>query len=212
MEKKTNKIHIFKDGKQINIIGGLGFEKNNFSKLADITLSPDGNLLALDSFQKTIKKFDSTGKWIAELSLENISEPTLFDISIDETLYVFDNNSDEIYIASSFDESSLYSFGKFYLTNPTKLILDKNNLIVSDGNKTLIFDTFGQFVDELNGNFQFDRFQMYELKENFIEHKKSGKKFAISPNLWKDFMVQDNYCFLISDNEVWIFSIIYEKL
>jgi len=212
MEKETNKIHIFKYGKQINIIGGLGFEKNNFSKLTDITLSPDGSLLALDSFQKTIKKFDSTGKWIAELSLENISEPTLFDISIDETMYVFDDNSCEIFISNDFNENNLYSFGKFYLTNPYQLILAKNNLIILDENKTLIFDTFGQFVEELNGNFQFDRFQKYELKKYFIEHQESGKKFAISPNPWRGFMIQNNYCFLLSDNEVWIFSFAYEKL
>ena len=211
MEKETNKIHIFRDGKQINIIGGLGFEKNNFSKLADITLSPDGSLLALDSFQKTIKKFDSTGKWIAELSLENISEPTLFDISIDETLYIFDDNSCEIFLSKNFNENNLYSFGKFSLTNPSQLILAKNNLIILDENKTLIFDTFGQFVEELDGNFQFDRFQKYELKKYFIEHQESGKKFAISPNSWNVFMIQNNYCFLLSDNEVWIFSFAYEK-
>ncbi len=212
MEKETNKIHFFKDGKQINIIGGLGFEKNNFSKLADITLSPDGSLLALDSFQKTIKKFDSTGKWIAELSLENISEPTLFDISIDETLYVFDDNTCEIFVSNDFNKNNLYSFGKFYLSNPSQLILAKNNLIILDENKTLIFDTFGQFVNELNGNFQFDRFQKYELKKYFIEHQESGKKFAISPNPWTGFMIQNNYCFLLFDNEVWIFSFVYEKL
>jgi len=191
MEKETNKIHIFKDGKQINIIGGLGFEKSNFSKLADITLSPDGSLL---------------------VSLENISEPTLFDISIDETLYVFDDNSSEIFISNNFIENNLYSFGKFYLTNPSQLILAKNGLIILDENKTLIFDTFGQFIEELNGNFQFDRLQKYELKKYFVEHQESGKKFAISSNPWKVFMIQNNYCFLLSDNEVWIFSFVYEKL
>ncbi len=52
LEENTNYIHIYRNGKKINTIGGLGFENTNFNDLSDITISPDGKLLVLDSFQK----------------------------------------------------------------------------------------------------------------------------------------------------------------
>ena len=39
-EKETDIIHIYKNGKKVNTIGGLGFTSSSFNKLADITLSP----------------------------------------------------------------------------------------------------------------------------------------------------------------------------
>ena len=62
LQKNSNQIYIFRDGAQINIIGGIGSEAAKFNQLCDIALSPDGKLLALDSFQKKIKKFDKDGK------------------------------------------------------------------------------------------------------------------------------------------------------
>ena len=211
-EKNLNNIHIFKYGKRINTIGGLGFENTNFHKLSDITLAPDGKLLALDSFQKKIKKIDVDGQWITDLNLDLFSKPTLFDISTEETFYIYDDNRKEIVITKTFHEDDFYSFGKFQLIQPEKLVLTKNSLVIYDTacDKTFVYDKLGQFRKELNGYIQFDKNQEYKLETHYLLHYSSGQKFAISTNTWNDFFIERNYVMLLSDNEVWIAEFTYE--
>ena len=212
LEKEANIIHIYKNGKKINTIGGLGFTSTSFNKLADITLSPDGNLLALDSFQKKIKKFDIDGKLIAELKLNDFIEPVLLAVAIDETYYIYDNAFKEIIITRTFDQSDWYTFGKFQLSDPSKISLGKNEITIYDKlkNSTIIFGILGQFQNEIDGNIQIEKQQQYVLKEYFIYHPKSESKFAISTNKWNDFIIEDNVI-LLSDNEIWIGKLTYSE-
>ena len=212
LEKEADIIHIYKNGKEINSIGGLGFTSSSFNKLADITLSPDGNLFALDSFQKKIKKFDINGKLIAELNLNSFIEPALFAVTVDETYYIYDNAFKEIIITSTFDESDWYTFGKFQLSDPSKINLGKNEITVYDKQKntTIIFGILGQFQNEFDGNIQIEKQQQFVLKDFFIHHPKSDIKFAISTNKWNDFSIKDNVI-LLSDNEIWIGKLTYSE-
>lgn len=211
LDGKDNKIHFFRDGKMVNSVGGMGFEKQNFTRLTDIALSPDDKLLALDSFEKTIKKFDKDGNLITEFVVENLNKPKLFDISIDENFYIYDENINEILSTRFFSESDDYFFGKFELNNPQKIVLIKNELLVyNDDNTTLIYDTFGQLIAEKSGNIQRDNFADYVLQKYFIEHIKSGKKFAISPNPWLGFDIKNGYVVLYTANEIVIGKFVYE--
>jgi len=209
---ENNNIHIFRSGKQINTIGGLGFDHSNFNKLADITIAPDGNLLALDSFQKKIKKFDKDGKWITEFELVDFVEPTLFEITSDETFYIYDDNRKEVVTTRTFEENDFYSFGKFQLTKPRSLNLEKGVVVVYDlaEDKTIMFDRLGQFEEELEGKVQFDRQQKYKLEKFYFQHLTSSKKFAVSPYQWLDFFLDDGFLILLSKNEIWISTIEYE--
>ena len=211
-EKETDIIHIYKNGKKVNTIGGLGFTSSSFNKLADITLSPDGNLLALDSFQKNIKKFDTEGKLIAKLNLSNFIEPALLSVAIDETYYIYDNSSKEIVITRTFDQSDWYTFGKFQLSNPSKMNLGKSEITAYDEQKksTIIFGILGRFQNEIGGNVQIEKQQQYILKDFYFYHPKSDSKFAISTNKWFDFSIKDNVI-LLSDNEIWIGKLIYSE-
>ena len=212
LEREADIIHIYKNGKKINSIGGLGFTSSSFNKLSDFTLSPDGNLLALDSFQKKIKKFDIDGKLIAELNLSSFIEPALFAVAVDETYYIYDNASKEIIITRTFNESDWYTFGKFQLSDPSKISLRKNEITVYDEQKntTLIFGILGQFQNEIDGNIQIEKQQQYILKDYFIYHPRSDSKFAISTNKWNDFLIEDNVI-LLSDNEIWIGKLTYTE-
>jgi len=213
LEKEADIIHIYKNGKEINIIGGLGFTASSFNKLADITLSPDGNLLVLDSFQKKIKKFDIEGKLIAEINLNDFIEPALFAVAIDETYYIYDNASKEIVISRTLNHSDWYTFGKFQLNDPSKIILGKNEITIYDeqNNSTMIFGILGRFRNEMKGNIQIEKQQQYILKNHFIYHPESDSKFAISTNKWNDFSIKDNVV-LLSDNEIWIGKLTYNEL
>jgi len=210
LEEETGIIHIYRDGKQVNTIGGLGYTTSNFNKLEDITLSPDDNLLALDSFQKKIKKFDINGKLITEFNLNGFIEPTLFAVAVDETYYIYDNAAKEIIITRAFDDSDWFTFGKFQLSRPTKITLERNQILVYDKleNSTIIFGLLGQFFNETNGNIQIDKQQQYILSDYYFIHSKSKNKFAISINQWNDFSINGNVI-LISDNEIWIGKLNY---
>lgn len=212
-ENEADIIHIYSNGNKINTIGGLGFNAQSFNKLADITLAPDGNLLALDSFQKKIKKFDINGKLIVEINLNDFVEPALFTVAIDETYYIFDNASKEIVITRTLDRSNWYAFGKFQFETPTKMSLGKNEITVYDDKQhsTLIFGVLGRFQNKVSGNIQIEKQQQYILKDHFIYHPKSEGKFAISANKWNDFSIKDSVI-LISNNEIWIGKITYSKL
>ncbi|MBC8384349.1 MAG: hypothetical protein H8E57_02385 [Candidatus Cloacimonetes bacterium] len=210
-EDNSNIIHLFRDGKEINKIGNLGFEKNNFSKLSDITISPDGNLLALDSFQKKIKKFDQDGKWITEFELTNLSEPTLLDIAFDETFYIFDNDLKEILITREFEQNRNYTFGKFQFSDPTYISIQKDHISIFDGGKTFVYNSLGQLENELNGNIQFFFNNKIELDKYFLKIEHSDQKFAVSTNEWNSFLIKGNYCILFSDKEIRIAEFVYER-
>ncbi len=210
-EKDTNFIHIFKDGRQINKIGGIGFEKQQFNQLSDIALAPDGNLYTLDSASLKITKFDIEGKWIAKIDLNNFSEPTLFDVTINDQFYIYDSNKNEIFIFDPLKKNSDYSFGKFQLSKPTNLKVSKNQIIINNSHKnhTLIYDTLGKFISKSNEYVQSQRGIKFILKNNYFVISDNKIKFAISAKPWLRFYMQRNYCLLISNNEIWIAALRY---
>jgi len=210
--EENSEINIFKEEKKINTIGGIGFEQINFSNLSDITLAPDGSLLALDSFEKTIKKFDSEGKFITRIELTDFSQPTLFTIGSDETFYIYDSDRNEISNFARLNEYDTFSFGRFQLTKPAKLQLSGNSLIVNERAPeiTFVFNTFGQLEQELSGNYQVERNQKYLLMPNYILHENSGKKFAVSISKWHFFSQSDGYTILASNNKILVGKFTYE--
>ncbi len=214
MEPKTNLIHIYRNGEHFNTVGGLGFSENNFSRLSDITVSPHGRLLALDSFQKQIKKFDSNGMWIENYSIRQLNEPVLFDVSHDGMVFVFDRTSNEIVIFDEQIENVVFQFGKFMFRDPFQLTCTFSHVTVNDGgsNKSFIFDNYGRFIVELNGFWQIDRFSnKYRLEVNKIIHPVTNRDFLLSHSPWQSFFVKSGYLALIREGEIRISEIIYER-
>ncbi|HPR17665.1 MAG TPA: hypothetical protein PLD62_05415 [Candidatus Cloacimonadota bacterium] len=211
-QKDSNLIHIFQNGIKINSIGGMGTGQTNFNNLSDIALAPDGSLLALDSFARKIKKFDTQGGFIAQFSLNNFDEPLLFDIALDETFYIYDNRSREIVATSLYGQQEYYRFGNFQLKTPSNLILSGNNLVVNDrtNDQTLVFDSLGQFLFSRNGYFQFQNGQWFLLQPYFLESEKSAAHFCQSLEKWDSFILQNGFCVVQSPQKVLIGKIQYE--
>ncbi|MBN1327184.1 MAG: hypothetical protein JW996_04475 [Candidatus Cloacimonetes bacterium] len=214
LDPNNSKIHIYHEGKKINVIGGLGFSQGNFSRIADIALTPDGKLLVLDSFEKKISRFDRDGKMTAEFDLTDLPEPVLLDLTIDEKFYFYDRNYQEVIFRQQLNDDNYYEFGKFQIRSPDQLTVTRNYVILysRDEDCSFVFDRFGQFISEDKGYVQYDRKVRYDLAGNYITSGSGAEKFALSPERWTNFMIREGYCTIISDREIQVLEIIYENI
>src|SRR5690554_3760998 len=230
MEPESNLIHIFQNGVRINTIGGLGFGESNFNRLSDITVSPHGRLLALDSFQKVIKKFDGNGMWLENYPVTQLNEPLLFDVAHDGTVFIYDRTSNEIVIYDEKIEEITYRFGKFLLRDPILLSSTFTHVTVYNrgSNKSFIFDTYGRLTDTLICFWQTDRFNnrfllnlnrisLYQSSA-FIQSRGETKirdgitaerEFHVSAAPWQSFIVKRGIITLIAQNGIQISELVY---
>jgi hypothetical protein len=214
MEANSSYIHIYKDKKRINTIGGLGFADDNFNKLTDITVSTQGNLLALDSFQKKIKKFDSDGQWLENFTIPNISDPSLLAVTREGSVYIFDRTQSEIVILEHDLKTISYRFGRFQFRNPTQLSHARGQVLVYDSgtDQTLFFDTFGNFDQSKEGFWQTDSYnQQYLLEINRVYHPRSNQSFAATRLPWRSFLIAGNSLILLSAKSAAVYEIKYER-
>ncbi len=214
MPENENAVHIYRQGKEINIIGRLGFEKSNFSRLDDITLATDGKILALDSFSRKIKKFDQEGKWIANYDLNFLKEPTRFDVNDNEEIYVYDNFSKDICIISNSTEEEHFTFGKFQLTDPQRITANRDYVWIYDKavDQTLIYNAMGQHLEDADGFVQLDRFsQKFKLLPNAIEQINTGAKIAIDLGKNRSFFIESGVWVVVRDETITLYESMYEK-
>lgn len=214
--KNDNTISIYRDDKIINRIGGLGFGKDSFNRLTDITLSPNGKLLALDSFQKSIKQFDDNGKWMENHYLSEVHDPYLLDVRRDGTVYIYDKQLNEVLIYDDKLNEVIYRFGKFYFKNPISLVCNDKWITVYDKdlNTSFIFDQYGRLERELSGNYQVDRhFQKYLLDTNkLIIHKSDSQlKSVFSSSPADYFIVKNGFLIQAIGRQIIVSQIVYNK-
>jgi WD40 repeat protein len=209
-QKDTNLIHIFKNGMRINTVGGAGSERSNLSQLSDIALSPDGNLFALDSFQKKIKKYDRDGMYITSFDLQEFKEPVLLAVAVDETFYIYDDFLNEIIATRDFIENNWFNFGSQVIENPLGLSVTLDQIIIYEVDSTIIFNTLGQLENHYNESYLVDKNQLYSFKGNSIQHESSEKKFTFSTKLWQSFSINNSIIILTAENHILIGKFIYE--
>ena len=164
--KEWQTINLYREGKKINSIGGLGSEKDNFHKLTDITLDTNGNLLALDSIEKKLKVFDSEGKWLQEIDLKSLLQPELVTMATDQTLFIYDSLAGEVVCYSALDRTDLYHFGKFQLLKPQSIACSRDHVVLYDAvaNVSNIYSVLGQYVKTTPGQI------IYDYYDNQVEY------------------------------------------
>lgn len=157
-EEKTHRILIFKDGKQINAIGGLGSQSSNFQKLEDITMGRDGSIYALDGGSREVKRFNPDGKYLKSMKLEYVKQPKKIALGREDNLFIYDGAAGEIVVIDLLDGSELYRFGKFQLENVDKLYAGRDFLIAYDASRDIsaMFSALGQFISEDSGQIIYD--------------------------------------------------------
>jgi hypothetical protein len=160
MSTDWQQIHFFRDRKRVNTIGGMGLERSSFQRLSDIALDSEGNLLALDSLPRKIRRFSSDGMWTGEIEIKNSLQPELLAMAADQTLFVYDAMSGEIICYSPLDGEELYRFGKFQLYRVSNLSVSRNYVIAYSAIDGIshVFSVLGQFIGSKPGQVVYDEY------------------------------------------------------
>ena len=164
LQRDDNTIRIYKNGSFFNVIGGSGFTSENFRRLTDICTGIDGSLYALDSFDRSIKRFDKDGVFINQVSLQNISSPERIAMTNFGSVFIYDSHGKEIYALDAFDMSVKYTFGKFQIDNADSFFISGNflNIYDNESRETGVFLLNGMFENSFRG------FTFYEAHRNLI--------------------------------------------
>jgi len=167
MHRDWHEIQLYRDGKRINRIGGLGTDPSNFQKLNDIALDNDGNLLALDGAARQIRKFNKDGKFITQIDVSGVMQPELMAVGFDQTIYVYDGLNGEIIVISMLDGKEQFRFGKFELERISHLSCNRDYVLAYSAtqNKTIIYTAWGQNVRSI------DTMCIYDTFNNLIEYR-----------------------------------------
>jgi len=211
--KAEQQVHIYRDGKLLNSLGGLGTQSYNFQRLTDIALDNDGSLLALDQMAKDLKRFSPDGKLIARLDLSRLVQPELIAMSPDRDLIVYDAASQELICISMLDGSELYRFGKFQLSAPGILNCNRDVITVysPQNHETQLFYILGQFKESRPGQWLQDVFGNWILAELPI-HEIPER--AVSMPLLKGsgpaLLFKDNIA-VVYENGIGIYRIIHRR-
>jgi hypothetical protein len=187
-----NEIVIYKDKQYFNKIGGSGFSENSFRKLADICLTNDGNLLALDSFDKVVRKFDRNGLYVSSVPVSEIKDPMLVEMNENGYLFIYDNSGKEIYVYDNTALKFLYTFGKTYFNNIDRLSVSNSRVICYEKtvNKSYIFTLNGYLEKTL------DNFALTENGNNILLFSNGLLNSKDKQNLLNDTIDQNSEIFI----------------
>ena len=222
LNKQNNSVRIYKNGSFFNIIGQSGFSDDNFRRLSDICLGNDGFLYALDSFDRSIKKFDTDGKYIGSASLNQLNSPEKFAITPYGAFFVFDGHSKEISNLDPFDYSTKFTFGKFQIDNIDDMFLagDYLNIYDKTNSKSSVFFVNGMLENDFNGYVFYDAYKnaLKPYDKSIIDEKNRNFLFTFPgirlPSRVRDDLIkiniENNLLILYHNNQIYVLRIIYE--
>lgn len=210
-ESNTDVIHIYENDIQVNTIGGIGFDRISFQRLSDICLSPDGDLFALDSTERSLKKFDEKGDLIAKIQIDNNLNPILAAIALNQKIYLYDDKRKEIVVVD-YKGKEIEAFGSLEFMEPVSLELYQDILAVYDSENevTIFFSRLGQIIDQQEGHCYMENQQVYCLQNFFIEQCSEKQKYAINTHPWQKVFFQSPEIILSDSKKILVGMILYE--
>ncbi len=161
VDSRNNRIQLFKnDGTFIKIVGGFGFEGDQFDLPTDIWVRSLINVYVADYNNQRIQRYDRQMNYIAELS-SNPNWPEAFQFG--QVLSCALNSQNELFILDHLENKvvklnrngqperyfGLYDSGPGELQDPVQIdIFAEKFIIISDvGRKAVVvFDFFGNFI------------------------------------------------------------------
>jgi len=209
---KKHQIHIYSKNQKKTIIGGLGTGQNALSDVSDIASGYDGTLWILDSINRKLVKFSKDGNFISETKLDVLSKPVLFDLAVNEKIYIYDDYKREIFVLNPLNSVWEFSFGKMQFEEPVSLTCNRDFIIIQERNgSTLIYNTLGNFIEELKQSTHIDKFgNKYSITNNTMKFGDMIMMSSIYPingvKLRGDFLT-----FISNSSEIKVMKMSYEK-
>ncbi len=204
-EKNSPNIHIFSNGSEINLVGGLGFAKENFQRLSDIGIGVDGSLYALDQLLRKLKKFDPVGKWLLDYDVSWTQEPTKFALDQSNQIILFDDIQKEFIFSSDLRPEDTFTFGKFQVTDVKQITIENNGIVVFEpgSEQTSFFSVLGEYKVSRQGQIISDtRGNLYRLDANFITIIPSNQTAAASVQPYVSIYIADPYILTTTEHQV----------
>ena len=214
MLSSENSIYIYKNGTFFNKIGGSGFSADNFRNLSDITVGFDGFLYALDSFERSIKRFDRDGKFQSSVAIHHINSPTKIAFSHFGFIFIYDNQSKEVHSLDSFDFSTKFSFGKFQITHAEKLFVcgDFLNIYDSQLDQTYIYLINGKFENNYSGLTFYDSFKNILTFDNKKMIDSRTQNLLFDSKKERFFNKENDLLIFYDDKEISVHKITYKDV
>ena len=181
--------------------------------MSDITVGIDGFLYALDSFERSIKRFDRDGKYQSSVSISHINSPTKFAFSHFGFIFIYDNQAKEIHSLDSFDFTTKFSFGKFQISHVEKLIVcgDFLNIFDSQQNQTSIYIINGKFENNYSGLSFYDSFKNILTYDNKKMIDNRTQNLLFDSEKVKSFDKENDFLIFFDDNNISVHKIKYKE-
>lgn len=156
----SHEIYLWREGKRINVIGGLGLNAANFQQLGDIAVANDGSLYAVDTMARNLKKFTSDGKLLGTMELKGTIQPQKLAVGTEQNLYVWDASSAEIISYNMLDGTELFRFGRFQIERVDLLFASRDYVVAYDQSRdqSKVFSSLGQLISTEPGQILYDSF------------------------------------------------------
>ncbi len=213
-EMNKDYIWVYKDFNFINKFGGKGNNSSSFQLLADIEVSDNQSLLALDNLQKKISIFDKNGTFRNSISLKEYSNPAKFTLGSDDTLYLYDGDEHEVIILNLLTYQEFIRFGKFEIDNPKAIRFMGNKLtITTSEDQTDFYNSLGGFVETYPHLTVKDNYQnTIALHNNFIFLNGQPITAIVVENIPQGMFLKQNNLIIYTQNEVLIYNLKYKNL
>ena len=177
-------------GNLIKIIGGFGWEKEQFYTPVDICASSVLDIFVADYNNHRIQRYDKDLNYIYSLYPdENWDEafqfayPKSMTVSIHGDLFIIDGENIRLLKLNSFGEPEMsfgdYAEGKGRLIDPVQIAMSaKDFLYVSDAqaNKIIVFDYFGNYLSEIGSDFLKEPLGLFYSTLNLLFVADNGNK------------------------------------
>lgn len=210
-ESLTDNIWLYKEGDFFGRIGGKGVSASTFQYLTDITVTPTGNLLALDNLRKSITVFDKNGGYLKQITLDNIS-PYKVSLESEDMLYLYDDRDKEVILLNMLNKREFIRFGKYEIDTPLHMNIENSKLhITYDNNECDVYTNLGNFVNHSKYLLSKDSFgNKFFYKDNLLSYN-NQQIIAVFPVGYKPryLDIKGNNIILVSDKQVDIYKIEY---
>lgn len=229
---KNEIIKIDTNGRQIDLIGGYGWDAASFDFPIDVFTNAlsvyvcDYNNHRVQRFDKDLNFISQLNTRESEISEERFGYPVSSVTSNIGDLFILDSENKRIIKFDLFgnfiQQFGGYDAGNFSLNSPKKFaVTPENNLFVIDENRIVIFDQFGNGISILPLELSFtsiktvysiltlnnsDSIYAIDFKENSHELRKVNLKgYDFSENIISS-LVFNNKLYVLTQNAILVFS------